>query len=158
MAYNKVIYGGNTLIDLTGDTVTSEKLLTGTTAHGADGEMVNGSMANKGAVSGTIATKAGNYTIPAGFHNGAGTVAISATEQAKIIAENIKQGVTILGVLGSLVPASGVKHQTKTATPSISQQTISPDSGFDYLDSVTVAAIPYAESDNAAGGKTVTIG
>ena len=39
---SKVIYGGQTLIDLTGDTVTADKLLVGSTAHGADGELVNG--------------------------------------------------------------------------------------------------------------------
>lgn len=32
-----------------------------------------------------------------------------------------------------------------------------PDEGYDYLSQVTVAAIPYVESDNAAGGKTATI-
>ena len=33
MAINKVIYGGETLIDLTGDTVTADKILSGFTAH-----------------------------------------------------------------------------------------------------------------------------
>lgn len=39
MAVNKVVYGGKTLIDLTGDTVTTDKLLKGITAHGKDGEV-----------------------------------------------------------------------------------------------------------------------
>ena len=42
MAVNKVVYGGKTLIDLTGDTVTTDKLLKGITAHGKDGEVVTG--------------------------------------------------------------------------------------------------------------------
>lgn len=82
-------------------------LLTGKTAFGASGA-VSGSMANNGGTGGTISTKAGTVTIPAGYTTG-GTVAISSTEQAKIVASNIKSGVTLLGVAGSL------------ALPSISQ-------------------------------------
>lgn len=75
-------------------------ILTGKKAYGATGE-VTGSMANNGSTSGTISTKAGTVTIPAGYTTG-GTVSISSTEQAKIIASNIKSGVTILGQAGSL--------------------------------------------------------
>lgn len=83
----------------TGDAVSAD-LLTGKKAYNASGEF-NGSMANNGSTSGTISTKAGTVTIPAGYTSG-GTVGISSTEQAKIIASNIKQGVTILGQAGSL--------------------------------------------------------
>lgn len=76
-------------------------ILTGKKAYGASGA-IDGSMANNGSTSGTISTKAGTVTIPAGYTTG-GTVAISSTEQAKIIASNIKSGVTILGQAGSLV-------------------------------------------------------
>lgn len=41
MAISKVIYGGETLIDLTGDTVTEDKILKDYTAHGADGGCIN---------------------------------------------------------------------------------------------------------------------
>ena len=75
-------------------------ILAGKTAFGASGPM-SGSMANNGSTSGTISTKAGTVTIPAGYTTG-GTVAISSTEQSKIIASNIKSGVTLLGVAGSL--------------------------------------------------------
>lgn len=51
-----------------------------------------------------------------------------------------------------------VKAQAKTATPSSSQQVITPDTTYNYLTQVTVAAIPYVEAPNAAGGTTVTIG
>ena len=43
MGASKVIYGGRVLIDLTADTITEDKLLAGYTAHGADGEPINGS-------------------------------------------------------------------------------------------------------------------
>lgn len=97
--------------DTAGASAASEDLLTGKTAFGASGE-ISGSMANNGSTSGTISTKAGTVAIPAGYTTG-GTVSISSTEQAKIIASNIKSGVTLLGVAGSL------------ALPSISQDSTS---------------------------------
>lgn len=42
MAINKVIYDGKTLIDLTGDSVTKDKLLVGYTAHDKSGEVIEG--------------------------------------------------------------------------------------------------------------------
>lgn len=80
--------------------ITSADVLTGKTGYGANGE-VQGGMANNGSTSGTISTKAGTVTIPSGYTSG-GTVAISSTEQSKIVAGNIKSGVTLLGVAGSL--------------------------------------------------------
>lgn len=59
------------------------------------------SITKRGAVAGTISEKSEQYIIPSGYHNGSGTVEISPDEQSKIIAENIKNGVTILGVAGS---------------------------------------------------------
>lgn len=101
--------GGGTakFYDTTSADVTGADILTGKTAFGSSGS-VSGSMANNGSTSGTISTKAGTVTIPAGYTTG-GTVSISSTEQSKITASNIKSGVTILGVSGSL------------ALPSISQ-------------------------------------
>lgn len=191
MAVSKVVYGGNTLIDLTADTVVADKVLTGYTAHGADGEVITGTcnfdsntqdatasdseilsgktayvkgskktgtMKNNGAVSGKISTKAGEYTVPQGYHDGSGKVTIDSTEQAKIIATNIREGVTILGVTGTMSGTEGALPQAKTVTPSTSQQEILPDEGYNYLSQVTVLAIPYVESENSAGGTTVTIG
>lgn len=191
MAVSKVIYGGTTLIDLTTDTVTADKLLTGITAHGKDGELIRGTcsfdantqdatasaseiltgktaynkgakitgtMKNNGSVSGKITTKAGKYTVPQGYHDGSGTVGIDATEQEKLIPANIREGVTILGVEGDMTGTEDARPQSKTVTPTTSQQTILPDEGYNYLSQVVVNAIPYSESDNSAGGKTVTIG
>lgn len=93
--------------DTSSANITSADVLTGTTGFGANGE-VQGGMANNGSTSGTISTKAGTVSIPSGYTSG-GTVAISSTEQSKIIAGNIKSGVTLLGVAGSLT------------TPTISQ-------------------------------------
>lgn len=94
--------GGGTakFYDTASASVSASDLLTGKTAYGTSGE-VSGSMANNGSTSGTISTKAGTVTIPAGYTTG-GTVSISSAEQSKIIASNIKSGVTLLGVAGSL--------------------------------------------------------
>ena len=187
---NKVIYGGNTLIDLTADTVTAADVLKDVTFHlpsgaigagtctydsdttndtaviaevlatktfHARGSALVGTMPNRGSVTGTISTVSGSYTIQNGYHDGSGTVSISSTEQAKIIAGNIKSGVTILGVEGSYSGEAVAVQANKNVTPSTSQQVITPDSNYDYLAQVTVAAISYVETDNAAGGKTVTI-
>ena len=80
--------------------ITSADVLAGKTGFGANGE-VQGGMANNGSTSGTISTKAGTVSIPSGYTTG-GTVSISSTEQSKIVAGNIKSGVTLLGVAGSL--------------------------------------------------------
>lgn len=188
---NKVVYGGDVLIDLTGDTVSKDKLLSGITAHDksgakitgectfdvdstdataavaeilsgktayARGSKLTGTMKNNGAVNGVISTVAGEYTVPQGYHDGAGKVKIDETEQAKLIAANIREGITILGVEGEMSGSEDMKVQAKTVTPSTNEQTVLPDETYNCLSQVTVKAIPYVESDNSAGGKTVTIG
>lgn len=111
--------GGGTakFFDTAGATISAADVLTGKTGFGATGE-VSGSMANNGSTSGTISTKAGTVTVPAGYTTG-GTVSISATEQAKIIASNIKSGVTLLGVAGSLTLPS-ISQDSTTKVLSIS--------------------------------------
>lgn len=100
MAINKVVYGSNTLVDLTSDTVTSATLLNGYTAHDKSGADISGSMANNGAKTYTISSANQVINIDDGYHKGS-TVSISATELANLIASNIKKGVTILGVTGT---------------------------------------------------------
>ena len=136
-------------------TVAVAEILEGKTAY-ARGAKLTGTMPNKGAVSGTIATKEA-YTIPMGFHDGSGTVSIDATESAKIVAGNIKRGISILGVEGTY-GGEAARVQTKSVTPTMSAQTVLPDEGYDYLSQVEVAAIPVTYSDNSAGGQTCTIG
>lgn len=92
--------GNATFYETSADDVAAADVLAGKSYHGASGGS-SGTMTNNGAVTGTIATKAGTYTIPAGYHSGGGSVGISSTEQAKIIAGNIRSGVTILGIAGS---------------------------------------------------------
>lgn len=188
---NKVVYGGETLIDLTADTITADKLaknvtahdksgapITGTSTFDADtsdatataaeilstktayvnGNKVTGSMPNRGAVTGTISTKAQQYTIAQGYHDGSGKVSISSTEQAKIIATNIRQGVTILGVEGTMSGTEDMDIEpAKSVTPATTAQTVLPATGYDGMAQVTVEAIPVTRTDNAQGGVTVSI-
>ena len=142
--------------DTSEDTAAVAEILAGKTAH-ARGTQLTGTMPNRGAVTGTINTKDDSYTIPQGYHDGSGAVSIDATEQSKLVANNIKAGIEILGVTGSYT-GEGVSAQSKTATPSNVAQVIVPDANYDYLSQVTVNAIPYTETDNAAGGVTITIG
>lgn len=101
---------------------------------------------NRGAVEGAISTVDGDYTIAAGYHNGSGKVAIAAAEKLKLVASNIKSGVTILGIVGTYI-GEALKSQAKSVTPTKSKQTITPDEGYDALSSVEVAAIPDAYQD-----------
>ena len=157
---NKVIYGGRTLIDLSGDTISPDKLLVGFKAHmpdgsiqngtcnfdmstaectaaaaeillgktaGVKGQVVTGTMPNNGAVTGTIAGKTKQYTIPRGYHDGSGKVSIASAEQAKLIPENIRRGVTILEVEGTMSTTEGANPQAKEVTPTIAEQQVLPD-------------------------------
>ncbi len=142
--------------DTSDDTVATAEILVGKTAH-ARGVKITGTMPNNGAVSGSIATKDGQYTVPQGFHDGSGKVGIASAEKAKLIPGNIKSGVEVLGVTGTYGGKS-INAQTKSVTPSFTQQVVQPDDSYDYLSAVTVAAIPVAYADNAAGWRTVTIG
>lgn len=83
------------------------------------------SLVNRGAVSVTV-TEGKTYTIPAGYHNGSGTVtAVSDSEG----------------------DAEMYKLQSKNATPTKKQQSITPDSGYYGLSDVTISPIPDAYQD-----------
>ena len=81
------------------DDAVAGDVLSGKTFHSNGAK--TGGMTNNGAVTGSFDSIASPYTVPAGYHNGSGTVNVSAQEQAKIVAGNIKTGVSILGVSGS---------------------------------------------------------
>ena len=190
---NKVIFGNETLIDLTDDDVSRSDVLAGKKFHLPSGEATTGTcnydaytsdatvnaseilatktaykngnkivgtMANNGAITGTISTKTGQYTVPQGYHDGSGKVSIDSTEQAKLIAENIRSGITILGVEGSMSGSEGVKATSANITPYTTAQTITPSDLGDYnsITQINVSAIAYTETDNEFGGVTVQIG
>lgn len=137
-------------------TATAAEILAGKAAYNK-GNKVTGTMKNNGAVTGKISKVDEVFTIPLGFHDGSGIVGLDETEKAKLIPENIRAGVSVFNVFGTMSATEGAKPQAKTVIPKTSAQQIIPDTGFNYLSQVTVEAIPYEETENSAGGVTVTI-
>ena len=194
---NKVVYGGNTIIDLTGDTVTAADVQTGKIFHLKDGSTTTGinnwdsytqdanataaeilsgqtayvnknkiigEMPNRGAQVISITSASTSVTINNGYHDGGGYAKIDNTEIAKLLPDNIRKGITILGVEGDLSGDELVSVTTISVTPKVTADTYVPSAysdttgqPYDYFAQFTINAIPYSESDNSAGGKTVTI-
>lgn len=189
---NKVVFGNQTLIDLTGDTLSSaSQIQSGITAHLRTGEIVTGTntkdadtsdgtmaasellygevgysngnrivgtMPNNASNNVTVSTKAG-ASIPAGYYDGTGKAVIDSASSTALVANNIREGVSILGVTGTMSGSEGVKATTLSATPYTTAQTIVPGDLGDYnsFTQVNIAAIAYTESSNAYG-ITATIG
>ena len=143
--------------DTSDDTAAVGEILSGKTAH-ARGALLTGTMPNNGAQMGSISTKTQEVIIAQGYHDGSGKVSILADEQAKLVPNNIREGITILGVEGTMSGSESVVAQARTVTPKFTQQVISPEDGYTHLSQVTVQPITVSYSDNSAGGKTVTIG
>ena len=190
---NKVVYGGETLINLENDTITRADVLNGKTFHLPDGSTttgtstydadtsdanasaddilsgktaykngtkLTGSMTNQGEKHLTITARDTAVTIPQGYHDGSGDIGLGSTDKAALVSTNIREGVTILGIEGEMSGSEDVAATSATITPYTTSQTIVPSDlgAYNAITSVTVSAIAYTETDNQAGGKTVTIG
>ena len=77
--------------------------------------------------------------------------AVDASIDENIQSQNIKDGVTILGVEGTYVPPAP-SLQNKSVTPTTSAQEISADSGYDGLGVVSVAGVTSSIDQNIVSG------
>lgn len=111
--------GGGTakFYDTAGADITAADVLTGKTGFGPNGS-VSGSMANNGSVSGTISTKAGTVSVPAGYTSG-GTISLASAAVSDLTSANLLTGKTVLGVSGSLAMPS-ISQDSTTKILSIS--------------------------------------
>lgn len=142
--------------DTTDANAAAGDIASGKTAY-VNKNKITGSMPVIGAQTIEIDDVSDEISISAGQHDGTGKAKIDTTEAQKLIPGNIKSGVQILGVTGSYT-GEGVSATAVNVTPYFDSQTILPPTGYDYISQVNVAEIDVVETDNAAGGKTVTIG
>lgn len=108
------ISGGGTAsyYDVSDGDITSADVLAGKIGYNASG-VVNGSMVENGSVGGTISTKAGTITIPAG-HTTGGTVSLASSAVSDLVAGNLLSGKTVLGISGTLnMPSISQDSTTK---------------------------------------------
>ena len=190
---SKVVYGNTTLIDLTGDTVVTGALLSGYTAHGADGAPITGnctydadtkdatattddilygktaykngskltgSMPNVGQQTSYLVSRDSGVSINVGYHDGSGTIALSTSDRTALVSDNVREGVTILGIVGNMSGSEDVKATALSATPYTTSKVYHPNDlgDYNYFSQVTVDAIAYATTSNIGGGITATIG
>ena len=141
---NKVVYNGQTLIDLTADTLDASSLLSGKTAHDATGASISGAMSNRGAVSETLDCGE-SYTIPTGYHNGSGTVTANSLASQTVVDSGYSAATNATIRSGYQAWVNGVKRTGSMATLT--------DANFDGSHSGTTAgaASTYTVKSTSAG-------
>ena len=147
MAVNKVIYGGNTLVDLTGDTVTANDLAEGITATGANGDKVVGVMTK-----GEIATNseidnalnlAGTGTIPSG-----GVVSIAQGGTGATTAAQARANLGAVAASDLAIVAKSGSYNDLTNKPTIPSTANTTLTGSTTAETLTVTG-----TLNIPGGK-----
>ena len=91
--------------DVTAVTATAAQVLDGSVFVDADGEVVEGTMTNNGAVSQTLNASTTSYTVPAGYHDGKGKVSITTETKS---ATPTKSAQTISPTTGKVLASVSV--------------------------------------------------
>lgn len=128
-------------VDVSGSTnVSAGNLLTGTKAYNSSGTLVTGNMANNGANNVTISSKSG-ATIPSGYYNGSGKAVIDSTSSTNLVEDNIKKGISILGITGTFEGGGG---SSNIKSGSASLTTSSSTTNIKITDTSTIGFTPKA--------------
>lgn len=145
--------------DTTDADATTDEILSGKYAY-VNKSKLQGTMTNRGEVHYTLSARDSEVNIPQGYHDGSGGIGLSSADKSALVAANVRQGITVLGIEGTMSNMEGVKATSASITPYTTAQTIVPtDLGnFNSITQISVSAIAKTETDNLAGGKTVTIG
>lgn len=125
--------------DVTSVTAEPGDVLTGKIIVDADGKVKAGTMVNNGGVSKTLTVEEAAYTVPAGYHNGDGTVKIIPEEKA-------------------VTPTKSSQTVTATEGKVLSEVTVGaiPDNFIDTSDATAVAANILSGKTAYAGGAKIT--
>lgn len=155
-----MIYGGNTLIDLTADTVTADKLAEGYTAHDKAGNVITGTIPTK--TSSDLTSSGATVTVPSGYYASSASKSVSTVTQATpSISVNSSGLITASATQSEGYVSSGTKSATKqlttksaaTITPGTADQTISSGT---YLTGVqTIKGDSNLTADNIKSGTSI---
>lgn len=122
-------------VDTSDATAVVEDIKQGKTVY-ARGQKLTGTMPNRGSV--TISPNTVNQEHDSGYYDSIKVNAVTNEIDANIKSENIKDGISILGVEGNLVELNG---QTITVAPSTTEKVINPEEGYNGITQVTVEAV-----------------
>ena len=135
------------------------EILYGKTAY-KNGTKLTGTMPNVGRQVSYMTSASSPVAIQQGYHDGSGSVALSTADLTALASTNIREGVTILGVLGTMSGSEDVKATSTTLTPYTTAATYNPVQfgDYNYFSQITVDQIATSTTVNGGGGWTMTIG